>query len=82
MARRLGGHPIKHPEVARQCRSNPGEWVFVKMYPSRETAKTYLRYIEKGKTIAAYLPAGSFQAKCEPVDEGYNVFARYVGEQK
>ena len=78
-ARPLGVRQIKHQDVARACRETPGEWVEVRSYRSRATAMEFTKYVNTGKTILAYLPSGSFEGRYEMVDDGYMVFARYVG---
>jgi hypothetical protein len=72
--------------VTARLKGEPGRWARVMTYPegqrktpSRTAASSYAWMIRSGKQRWAR-PAGSFDAVHRQVDEGWAVYARYVGE--
>lgn len=85
IALRDGGIPelprrnVKHPRIAERCRERPGEWLKVGDYASDQSAYGIAHSIKTGTRIAAYQPAGAFEARVELTENGARVDARYVG---
>ena len=71
---------VVHRDVAERLRRQPGEEMEVGCYASRESANGIAALVRgRAGTVRAYLPAGSFDARVVPGDDGVRVFARYVG---
>ncbi|WP_181785382.1 hypothetical protein [Streptomyces phytophilus] len=71
----------RHADVARRLRRTPGEWQHVSTHRSRAVAHTMARRIATGERLPAYLPAGAFEARTVPHDDGGTaVEARFIGE--
>lgn len=68
-----------HAKVAAKARKQPGEWTLAKVTTSADTAYHSVHYIRSGTKLAAYRPAGSFDAKSEKVDGSFRIFVRFVG---
>ncbi|MET7616985.1 hypothetical protein [Streptomyces sp. NPDC005408] len=75
----------KHARIARELRSHPRVWGVVRKPDSIQRAASAAQAI-RGAKLAAYVPAGSFEAVARTVTEGgvveYRVYARYVGGAK
>lgn len=70
--------PTKHQTVAAALRSRVGDWAHVGTYPTSGSGISMAYTIRKGK-LAAYAPAGSFDATSRKVDGAYRVYVRYTG---
>lgn len=70
---------VRHQEVTRQLKESPGDWACVGTYETASTSASMAYLIRSGR-LAAYRPAGAFQARARFVDEEYRVYAVYVGE--
>jgi hypothetical protein len=70
----------RHYEVASRLRAKPGEWAVVGVYNASNTAASIARQVNRG-AMAAYQPAGSFEAMSRTVDGEYRAYARFVGEK-
>ncbi|MET7944229.1 hypothetical protein [Streptomyces sp. NPDC005302] len=69
-----------HGQVDTQLRANPGVWLPVRDYSSRQSASSICWRIRNGgRGLNAYQPAGSFEARVEPTPDASRVFARFVG---
>lgn len=72
----------KHARIAAQLRAHPQVWAVVRRPASISRAASAAQAIKTG-SLAAYEPAGSFEAVARTVIEGgrteYRVYARYVG---
>lgn len=66
-----------HQGAAASARTLAGRWVFVTVYPSGQSADSVARAIGKG-TVAAYRPAGLYEAYSARHEDGAAVWARYV----
>lgn len=86
IALRDGGSPeqprrnVKHPRIAERCREQAGEWLKVGDYASDQSAYGIAHSVKTGTRIPAYAPAGAFEARIEPTENGARVYARYVGQ--
>lgn len=69
----------RHRELARQLKDSPGEWAHVATKRTSRLAGSHAHDIRRA-TLAAYRPAGSFEAVARTVDGEHRVYARYVGE--
>jgi hypothetical protein len=72
----------KHARIARELKENPNVWGVVQRPASTTRAASAAQAIRTGK-LAAYAPAGTFEAVARTVDTGdgieHRVYARYVG---
>jgi hypothetical protein len=72
---------VDHKSVAGRLRETPGVWEIVGTYRSRYSAEGIAHRIRTaGGQLAAYLPAGSFEARVEYVDGDPTVYGRYIGD--
>jgi hypothetical protein len=69
----------RHRELAQQLKDNPGEWAHVATKRTAHLAGSHA-YDIRNANLAAYRPAGSFEAVARTVDAEHRVYARYVGE--
>lgn len=69
----------RHRGLAQQLKDNPGEWAVVGTKETPALAGQNAYDIRKAN-LAAYRPAGSFEAVARTVDGEHRVYARYVGE--
>jgi hypothetical protein len=77
---RLAKRPhADHAAVAATLREAPGEWGPVQAYRSKTSADSAAYWIRTASRLAAYAPAGAFEARVEYVDGEPTVYARYVG---
>lgn len=79
-----GGKPRQrsytdHVKIAAAAKAKPGEWTLVAEYRSSATAHHIVHYVRTGKRLAAYLPAGSFEAESRRSDDGSAVYVRFIG---
>lgn len=58
------------------AKMTPGEWVRVGVYFSKSGATNTISQIRKGRTI----PAGAYEFRPVPTDEGSQLFAKFVGD--
>ncbi|MFF0744191.1 hypothetical protein ACFYVL_27710 [Streptomyces sp. NPDC004111] len=75
------GKNTKHHRAATALRGRPEEWGVVLRSASPAAAASAAQSIRTAR-LAAYAPAGSFQAIARTIDEGkteHRVYARYVG---
>jgi hypothetical protein len=69
-----------HVRVAATLRAQPGVWLPVGDYGSRQSAMGIAWQIRSTTGgIAAYSPRGAFESRVEPTPDGSRVFARYIG---
>ncbi|MFB6963246.1 hypothetical protein ACFCYB_41430 [Streptomyces sp. NPDC056309] len=66
-----------HQAVAANSQQTPGAWILAALYDGRMTGQSVARMIRNG-TMAAYRPAGSFDAYEAMHDGGSAVWVRYV----
>ena len=81
-ARRWGmrrGDYVDHHLVAETLKSNPDAWAKVGKYRTVNSSASVASHI-RGGLLAAYAPAGTFEAVARTVDGEYWVYARYIGE--
>ena len=64
-----------HEKIAAKLRKRPGEWALIQHMSSTHNVDM----IQRGR-VKPYQPAGSFEATSRKRDEGYDIYARYVGE--
>ncbi|MFI1182589.1 hypothetical protein ACH4UT_23960 [Streptomyces sp. NPDC020799] len=82
----IGPPPVqkdtKHTRIARELRAHPDTWGVVQRATTTTRAAAAAQAIRKAK-LAAYAPAGTFEAVSRTVVEGgaaeYRVYARYIG---
>lgn len=70
---------VDHQHAAQQARDLPGQWVLVGTYPSTASAVGAASHVRSGR-IAAYQPAGSFEARTELTDDGTDLHARLLAD--
>lgn len=78
---RLAAPPGHHAKVAAELKEHPGEWARIGLYGSPSSAAAMAQGIRKGQ-LAAYRPAGAFEAVSRTVKNEYRVYARFTGEAK
>ncbi|MER6360074.1 hypothetical protein [Kitasatospora sp. NPDC001527] len=71
----------KHSRIAAALRARPGEWAVVQRATTIARAASAAQAIRSAK-LAAYGPAGLFQAVSRTVDGEHRVYARFVGDQR
>jgi hypothetical protein len=64
--------------LAAALMGSPGEWARVGVYGTAEVSRSTATHIKKGR-IAAFTPAGAFEAVARTVDGEHRVYARFVG---
>lgn len=73
---------VDHYAVAAACREGAGEAVYVKTYAASYTARnTRYRVVMKPCPIPAYRE-GEWDAEVYPVDEGWALWVRFLGERE
>lgn len=81
-----GTRQADHHKVARECRENPDTWVKVNTYASLYVAKTMCRVVQGVRVhskITAYAEGpGPFDARYEMADDGWTVYAMFLGSIK
>lgn len=68
-----------HPGTARTALQRPGTWVLGPVYPTLASAEAAARCVVEARGLAAYLPAGSFEAYGARCEDGGALWVRYVG---
>lgn len=69
-----------HAEVAHQLHARPYMWGTVGVYPSAQVAAGTAHDIKSARgTFRVYGPAGYYEARTTPVEDGTLVEARYTG---
>ncbi|MGW8329427.1 hypothetical protein ACWGLE_16135 [Streptomyces sp. NPDC055897] len=76
--RRPSNSEFRHADAARKLKAQPNEWARVQKRKKRGDAATAAYQIRNG-LLAAFRPAGAFEAKSKTVGDDYFVYARYVG---
>ncbi len=76
--RRSATSSVRHSDAARKLQANPNCWARIQERAKRGDAATAAYQIRRG-ILAAFRPAGSFEAKSMTVNENFFVYARYVG---
>jgi len=66
-----------HQAVAARAKAHPGQWQRVGMYQSAEVARSTGTHVRAGR-LAAYRPAGHFEAYQTLGREGRELWVRYV----
>lgn len=69
----------RHQQIAIKLRKRPGEWARINTYKTGASMSSTAYHIRHAN-IAAYTPAGSFEAIGRTVDGKHSVWARYTGE--
>lgn len=64
--------------TAAALRRAAGEWARIGLYRNAATSGSVANQIKRGK-LAAFRPAGAFEAVSRTVDGQHRVYARYVG---
>lgn len=68
-------------EEASQLRACPGQWAVICIKPHSRAAVAMASHISNGN-LAAFRPAGTFEATSRTVDGEARVYARYVGSEE
>ncbi|MFH8409575.1 hypothetical protein ACH4FX_33055 [Streptomyces sp. NPDC018019] len=76
--RRTNAPAMRFTAAAEMLKARPGQWARVQKREKRARAATAAYQINRG-LLAAFRPAGSFEAASRTVDGEYLVYARYVG---
>lgn len=76
--RTISTSSFRHTEAAIQLKANPNSWARIQEREKRGDAATAAYQIRKG-ILAAFRPAGYFEAQSKTVDGRFFVYARYVG---
>ncbi|WP_420783049.1 hypothetical protein [Streptomyces sp. LPB2020-019-1HS] len=71
----------RYSETAQILKSKPMKWARILQRARRGDAATTAYQIRKG-ILAAFRPAGSFEAKSRTKEGNYYVYARYVGPKE
>lgn len=85
MSRRSKRPQTNHKETAAALQAQPGVWLIVGDYRNSISADSVAKRIRHGYPIGAreygtpYQPAGAYETRTEPVDDGTRVHARYTG---
>ncbi len=79
--RRNNTPAMRFTAAAEMLRARPGQWARVQKRDKRAHAATAAYQINRG-LLAAFRPAGSFEAASRTVDGEYLVYARYVGHEQ
>lgn len=66
-------------DIANMLRTSPGRWARIGERETPGSARSRAHQIRQG-VLAAYRPAGHFEAVARTVDGAYVIYARYVGE--
>ncbi|MDX3214549.1 hypothetical protein PV318_03185 [Streptomyces sp. ME02-6991-2B] len=72
------GRRGKHARAAEELRARPGEWAPVTTGRNAESAAALAQAVRSAR-LAAYEPAGAFEAAARTVRGQHRVYARYVG---
>jgi hypothetical protein len=68
-----------HYDTAARAKASPGEWVLATTYSSRQSAYSMARYVQTGSgTIGSAYAAGGFEPRMETVDDGTELWVRYL----
>lgn len=70
----------KWAQVAQTLKDRPGEWALLRYCEAREGADQLASTIRLGLS-GSWRPAGVFEARSEPAELGWAVYARYLGEK-
>lgn len=76
-----GRREVDHNAVAAELKANAGAWGKIGVYPTPSSSGSTANQIRTA-SLAAYRPAGSFEAMSRTADGEYRVYARYVGEEQ
>lgn len=68
----------KHEQIAAKLRKRRGEWARIDTYKTGASMSSTAYHIRHAN-IAAYAPAGAFEAVGRTVDGKHSVWARYTG---
>ncbi|WP_406321007.1 hypothetical protein [Streptomyces sp. NBC_00519] len=75
----------KHARIAAQLKAHPRSWGVVRRPATINRAAAAAQAIKSGR-LAAYAPAGSFDAVARTITEGtrteHRVYARYIGDEQ
>lgn len=72
------GRGYDHGAAAAAMRERPGAWALIRTTQTSQAARSAANLIRNGR-LAAYLPAGSFEAMSRTVNGEFRIYARYVG---
>lgn len=68
-----------HAQIAAQLRARPGVWIAVGVYPASYSAASIGAHLRAGQgSFAVYAPAGAYESRTRPVDNGTLLEARYT----
>ncbi|QCX77872.1 hypothetical protein C9F11_21200 [Streptomyces sp. YIM 121038] len=76
--RRPSDSDFRHADTAKKLKAQPHAWCRVQKRKKRGDAATAAYQIRNG-ILAAFRPAGAFEAKSKTVNDEFFVYARYVG---
>lgn len=68
----------RHEQITAKLRKRPGEWARIGTYGSGASMSSTAYHIRHAG-IAAYTPAGAYEATGRTVDGKHAVWARYIG---
>lgn len=68
-----------HRAAARAARARRGVWVPGPVYPTVDSADAAARRVPSARQLAAYLPAGDFQAYGARCEDGGALWVRWIG---
>lgn len=74
-----GRRTASHIHAAHLAKTTPDQWIPVRTYPAAYSAQGVARAVTNG-TYPAYTPAGHYQARTQPDDNGTTVYIRYIGQ--
>lgn len=77
-AKPIGRHGVTlaNELIASQLRRHPGEWALIAENPGNSSLAGHI----KSAAIAAFRPAGSYEAVTRTVEGVVRIYARHVGE--
>ncbi|MEV5977548.1 hypothetical protein [Streptomyces sp. NPDC052114] len=75
---------VDHARAAARLRKQPRTWLPVGEYRNRQSASSTTTMIRTASARSGswYQPAGSFEARQVPTDDGTRVEARFVGTEE
>lgn len=71
-----------HALRADDMRRHPHMWIQVGVYNGSQSANSAAYQIRTGDRLPPYRPAGAFETRTKPLDDGTALYARYIGETK
>lgn len=75
-----GAADSKWQPIADALKQHPRQWARIATYEDEKQAYSGAGNIRRGK-IRAFSPKGDFEARARKMEDGYIVYARYIGTE-